>query len=279
MRNEENFRLKDWYKAMKRSKIVSTQRELGEIIKNSDGEPMSQAFISSMMKGTSTVSEHTISSICEHYFFTTPSYFRTGEESMVSLHKLMQWILKKHKRTQAWLVKQLKDPEITEPILSLMDNNSEREKWQKVFNRLNKFGYDVNPVYLITQHAGELQEFTGKSDQVRKLFDAIEWLQYQRVITTKREFCEAVSEHAKGGRGAILEQTLSNMSSPRYKQDVTKDMAVAFLKAFPMFSADWFLLNQGPMLRDGASTYNMIQKVEQELKNLKELISGEGSKV
>lgn len=271
MRNEENLRLKDWYKAMKKSNIVNTQTQLGSSIKNMDGAPMSQAFISSMINGDSAVSEHTIESITKIYYFTSPDYFKTGEKAMVNLHELMQWILKTNNKTQKWLVKVLKDDDITEPILSLMDNRSPIEKWNKIFDRLNKLGYTVNPVYLISQHAGEEKEFTGKSDQVRRLFEAIDFLTYQRKISSKREFCDIINAVADG-RGMIYEQTLSNMASTRYKQDVTKDMAVNFLKAFKEFSSDWFLLGNGPMLRDASTSYTMLLTLQENIKNLTKTI-------
>lgn len=257
--NATNLRFSSWLKAMKKSGIVKSQKSLGEIIRNEDGKAMSQAFISVMAAGDSNVSRHTIEAIEANFPFTTEHYFVTGVDAMVDMHKLMQWVLQRHGKTQKWLAEETGIPQ---PELSKMNNRQELiNDWQSVFDVLNKFGYKISSKYLMTQHLGEDKEFTGKSEHVERLFEFYNYLKAYRKISSRREFCEKIG-------APVTEQIVSNMLSERYQQDLTKNMAVAVLKAFPQLSSDWLLLGTGDMLRNPGSVHSVMFEINQKLDNL-----------
>lgn len=263
----QNVRFKAWFDLMKQTGIIENQGILANYLKSEKGRTVSQAFISAIYTGTSAIPDNLLIQLEELFPFTSGEYFSHGVFPMVDFQKLKTFLLKNLKLSQRQFVTRLNHKEITEPRLSGMNNQSPPEYWQIVFDWFNdQSGLSINVEMLLEaeKQIGIITpEFAGKNEVVERFFEIKNALKQLNYFERDKDFCEAVN---------LAPSQLSNMLNPVIQQDITKDLIVSLLKAYPKVNPDYLLLGKGELFRGEFAAFPLLMEISEIVKRIERKI-------
>ncbi len=226
-----------WYTLMKKVKIIRTQKELAEVMTKVDGSPTSQPFISAILTGTVIVPDYMLEKISKKYYFTPIDYFYSSSHPVLHFQKLIDWLCQKANVTRTQLSKAI---QVSVNDIKQYDWTTGPEDWQIVFDFFNqKLKLRLNAKLILDAIVDKKSAFTHvdhedvKSEHAVRLFELFEELKIKGFVKDMKDFSTQIGYEP---------QSIYNIKQAR--ADVTKDMAVAILRAFPV-NAYWFLLGQG----------------------------------